>query len=863
MPSPWRVRRGVVHVDGEARPVVAGDYPYFRDDPASWAPRLAEMRDAGIETVSAYVPWRHHAPRDILREAGPDFDGTTLPSRDVAGFLALARDAGLSVILKPGPFVHGELPYGGLPDYVDPAANPAIEPERGAGGAPFTWGVMRMLAPERRALPAPFGEAFGSYVRAWLRAVARDVIVPFSAPRGPVVALQLLNEGIYCDSASADPAQLGFAVSTLARYRAFLRGKYASIQEYNAAHGTSFDGWSAIDPPRRARLLAETRDLLAYLDWSEFQGRLYSEVAGLYHGWLVEAGVDPAMPVFFNFNPNGGTYRDRPASNDGWYTRVNVPDDAPFAFGSTNWIGVVAGDPLAFRQYLMAVTAFRGPAMEQNWGFSTQYYAPYEFASPSHFESLAALAFGATGMNAYTFAGTRAWRDDANLAGDWVPERTNDHEDESSGDYPGDAAVRSNGERTAKRWALEQLARYVRSEGPRFVAHGPVAPVAWGMYRPYAWVGQWLPRGDPDDVLWRPPLLAIPRGAYHGLDAFVETMTAQGAGFRQVDVARPDADFSGVRVLALSAHEFMDAATQERIASWVEGGGALLLTNLVPDLDERLRPFRGALAERVFPHASSHFERLQDVRPVEWNGERVALAVDFAVPVEPPGDADPFLYFDGRPIGYARRVGRGSACYVGFSPWRARGSGDDAALAAMGQRLVWRLVERLAGGDPRPARPVGAAPGEVVAWQHGDPERDEQHLFVLVREASGTIEVEFARPGGRCASVRLRSPSQSAHAIAIENGRLRACHLKGVNDLRAERVAPRVELAGESCSADDPCDLCVVPRGDGSLDVTVAQLEKPETRVRLGSRAALAVADLSRASARSGLQAESARSRRR
>ncbi|HVL47408.1 MAG TPA: beta-galactosidase [Candidatus Thermoplasmatota archaeon] len=831
MTSP-RLVDGVLVMDGRPRPFLATDYPYFRDDVRHWRDRLRAQKAAGLDIVSVYVPWRHHAPREAFRGGGAyDFTGRTQPNRDVVGLLDIAREEGLFVVLKPGPFVHAELPYGGLPDDVCPECHPenAIEPELDADGVPIRWILARMEPRSQHILPAPFGEAYLAYVRDWLEAVAREVAAPAFHPQGPVIGVQLMNEGIYSDSAKAEPHQLGYASSSRHLFHDFLASRYRDLDAYNRIHGTRHRDWHAVVPPRRARLLASARALLPYLDWSAFQAEIYALAAEAYRGFLVSGGLPRDAFVLFNFNPNGTTYRERPASNDGWYTRVNVADVEGLTFGSTNWLGVVAGDPVAFRQYAMATTAFRGPAMEQNWGFASQYFAPYEYVTPSHFESMLAVACGATGITAYTFAGARAWRDDPNLAAEWIPERTNDRRDATSGDYPGDSAVLSDGTRTPKLATLHQIAHVLAAIPAEPLVAGPRAAVAWAMYPPYAWAGQWLPRGDPDDLLWRPPLKAVPRGAYHGLDAFVEMMMDRGLGFRQLDISREDVPLERVDAIALSAHEYMDAATQLRLARFVEDGGALMLTGLVPDRDLTLKEARGALSG-LFPHRVRRVGDVAHTRRATYEGRHEGLALDFFVEVEPPGDADAFVRLGEDVVGYRRSHGAGRVFYLGIGPWRARHSGDDPRVARENQRFAWRILEGLGADDCVPARPLDDE-HQVMVWQHGARSGGPQALYIVVRDAHGTLRVRYTEPGGRAAVATIASPSEAVHVAAFDAaGRLVAAHLKGVNDVRGEAVAPSLAWPGGRLAAATPCDVAFV-RSAREAVLTVAHVAGSTTRV--------------------------------
>lgn len=68
------------------------------------------MAAAGIDVVSTYVFWNHHEER----EGEWDFSG----NRNVRRFVELCARHGLHVIVRLGPFCHGEVRNGGLPDWL-------------------------------------------------------------------------------------------------------------------------------------------------------------------------------------------------------------------------------------------------------------------------------------------------------------------------------------------------------------------------------------------------------------------------------------------------------------------------------------------------------------------------------------------------------------------------------------------------------------------------------------------------------------------------------------------------------------------------------------------------------------------------
>ncbi|MEV4343757.1 beta-galactosidase [Actinoplanes sp. NPDC049596] len=92
---------------------VSGELHYSRVPRSRWVSRLRQMRAGGVTVVASYVFWLHHAPSpENVR-----FDGNL----DVGAFIRTCRAEGLDVVLRIGPWVHGESRNGGFPDWVQEA----------------------------------------------------------------------------------------------------------------------------------------------------------------------------------------------------------------------------------------------------------------------------------------------------------------------------------------------------------------------------------------------------------------------------------------------------------------------------------------------------------------------------------------------------------------------------------------------------------------------------------------------------------------------------------------------------------------------------------------------------------------------
>lgn len=159
-------------------PFYAAAMHYWCVPPIRWGASLRALHDLGLTIVETYVPWRVHEPERGERAWTGDCD--------LGRFLDAARAAGLSVVLRPGPQVNAELTSFGIPDWV--LADPDCQ-ARTAQGTP-AW-----LPAPPRAFPIPSyaSATFHAYVRDWYAAVA-EIVRPYLAPAGPVVALGVDNE---------------------------------------------------------------------------------------------------------------------------------------------------------------------------------------------------------------------------------------------------------------------------------------------------------------------------------------------------------------------------------------------------------------------------------------------------------------------------------------------------------------------------------------------------------------------------------------------------------------------------------------------------------------------------------------------
>jgi beta-galactosidase len=559
-------RGGVAHLGGKPEFLLTADYPYYRDDPKLWRLKLDRIASLGVKAITAYVPWRHHEI-ELGGERRFDFVGETRANRNVVAFVDLCREVGLPLIVKPGPFCHAELNYGGLPDFVCPLFRDDIEPRLSANGSQTTWSGAAFNGDGSVALwplPSAFSTVFQMEAERWLHRVAADVLHPALAPNGPIVAVQVGNEGLFSDAQQAVWAD-DFSHSALDAFRRWLRERHTSLAEYNLKLGTVWREWDAVEPPRGWTLPQHLRSLDRYREWSEFLGAALAE---LLSGYSSQLGL--SIPAITNVNPP----RAEPWGLDAWLSRVRPSLWQGLQFGFTNWIGVAADDDSVAARYSIAAGWGRGPNLEDNWGFTEDYGPAYEHSITSFHQSLTLIGVGATGLNLYTGAGTADW--DASLDLIHTPP------------YPSSAPVDAAGHPTPKAGVAALLSKFLNDFGRELLECAVEPELAWGVVPSDSNLGAWIAGSEATEVDGRVLVAPGPMIA-----RAQKTANKLGHELSLVDLTAVDsASLRAFAALLVVGLPTMPMEIQEVLAKHVNSGGRVVMIGEVPDMDSQRRTCR-------------------------------------------------------------------------------------------------------------------------------------------------------------------------------------------------------------------------------------------------------------------------------
>jgi hypothetical protein len=141
---------------------VSGEFHFSRFPAEYWEEELLKIKATGINLVSTYFFWIYHEP------APGQFNWSG--NRNARHFIHLCTQCGLDVIVRIGPFGHGECRNGGLPDWLY--------------GQPFE---VRTNDP-----------GYLAHVDRYYQEVGRQLHGLWFKDGGPIVAMQLDNEYGHC-----------------------------------------------------------------------------------------------------------------------------------------------------------------------------------------------------------------------------------------------------------------------------------------------------------------------------------------------------------------------------------------------------------------------------------------------------------------------------------------------------------------------------------------------------------------------------------------------------------------------------------------------------------------------------------------
>jgi len=258
----------------------SGEIHYFRIKKELWDRHLEAAKEAGLTTVSTYVPWAFHEPSEGVF----DFDGTTRPERDLKAWIEKCQFYGLQCILKPGPFILAEYRGAGLPDWLMDSYATQIKMRNSKGEIFPSDGV------------SLFHPIYLEKVRLWYNQIMPFIQKYEESNGGPVIMMQVCNEigvfswlahqGDYCDISKE-------------KFIAYLENRFTDIKQVNQLWNTSYVDFNQVELPPDGRIPYDSkadrgRDYEWHLFWRSYYGDYLRMLTKMVH----ERGV--SVPLYHN-----------------------------------------------------------------------------------------------------------------------------------------------------------------------------------------------------------------------------------------------------------------------------------------------------------------------------------------------------------------------------------------------------------------------------------------------------------------------------------------------------------------------------------------------------------------------------------
>ncbi|GAA3767171.1 beta-galactosidase [Streptomyces chiangmaiensis] len=629
-------------VDGKPALVLSGEIHYFRLKREDWQSRLDKAKDTGLNAIATYIPWMWHETPD----GTIDVTGRTRPERDLGAFLDLCIANGFDIVARPGPFTMAELKGEGVPERVR-KEHPEINPT-GWNGADGPTPVVDYLAP-----------AFLKEARRWY-----DAVMPVLAKRlrrkgrQGVVACQLDNEIGMLDWVSNTPA---LTDHLLRDFNSWLDKTYDDGlgDRYAFAGKPAAERDKAIRSPEDGYSAALMHDLGAFM-----RGRFARYVTA-----LREAAEDNGVrgvPFLINIHGTGGgsaanfpigisqlmeTYSGKPGMISG----------ADFYLGDLSFRNVT--DLYLVNAFMDAVhdgdqpvTALEFDAGHADYGNTLNNQSGAEAAD---LKTRLCLAQGAKMINYYLFAGGFNPK---------LDEPAGDGNDRigSTGERHGFAApVDPEGRPGPSYPALKRTVHAVRGNADLLA---PMKTQYDGLSLGFV-PDHYLTEYHPDTDSVRAVLNDVqPVRGFGPGGALARAMLLSGFRYDSVNLQAGGLDPARTPVLALATGEYLDGAIQRRLVRYVEAGGKLLLSGLLPGKDLAGRPateLRDALGLKPGKTLNDANRFFLSVTAHGWAAPRAEIRVGKAqLCTASRGDVVLREVSTGEGCGFDIRVGKGRAVVI-------------------------------------------------------------------------------------------------------------------------------------------------------------------------------------------------------
>jgi beta-galactosidase len=267
-------------INGKPIYIYSGEIHYWRISIHNWKKHLRKAKEAGLNTVSTYVPWCIHEPED-----------GKINLEEFIKYCEEVKRAGLYLIARIGPVSNAELVLEGLPKWLS-EKHPEI----------YVKGKDLINLPHA-TLISYNNPTFLSYVKRWYEKVLPIISQNQVNTEGNIILLQLCNEigMVHWLNKAID-----YSDQSQKMYREYLRKKYIKIDDLNKKYKTNYTEFNEIKLPEN---VVDENRLGMYIDLIYFCADYYAQYYNFLYNETKKFGITipvvANIPQFYDYDVRG------------------------------------------------------------------------------------------------------------------------------------------------------------------------------------------------------------------------------------------------------------------------------------------------------------------------------------------------------------------------------------------------------------------------------------------------------------------------------------------------------------------------------------------------------------------------------
>ncbi|MBL7070978.1 MAG: beta-galactosidase [Candidatus Omnitrophica bacterium] len=537
------LKDGKILLNNEPFFLYSGEIHYFRIPKDKWVDRLRKARETGLNTISTYIPWAWHEHE----EGQFDFTGKTSPQKDLIYFIKLVKNAGFNLIARIGPTSNAEIKGEGTPPWFLENYQEARAKNRKGSNVPH------------EAMVSYMHPVFQERVSGWYSKILPIIHKNSFTKGGPVIMVQLDNEIGMMNWVMGDA---DYNKATTEMYGEYLKALYGGeLSALNDRYYTNHTSFKEIPQPKGD---VDEEGVRRCWDWvhfyRDFYARYYNSLSKRAKGAKIDLPFVANIPMFWDYNICA-------RGNQGLMTVLQYRDFIKYTphiiFG-----GAYQMRNLNFENFHDAILMTEGLNMigdktaprvcleAQVGGMNDR---PRIYPNDINLLMRYSIGHGLNGLNAYMFCG--------GLNPPGLGFRGTYHEWQ--------APIDSKGKKNSKIKPMEDVGDLVKTFGSQIADTKKNYDFAMGLYAPYYETGYL--KGSVIDQM------ALARDNFF-FDGIARLLMINGYNYNLVDIERAKIrDLQEIPAMWVFSMDYMDQATQLKLAEYVKRGGTLIMNPTAPN----------------------------------------------------------------------------------------------------------------------------------------------------------------------------------------------------------------------------------------------------------------------------------------